>query len=265
MAKTATRSVDLEPIDRLEEKVKLLVSLVDRLKADQARAADENQRLSRELDALRGRLSASDGLASELSTLKEERDVIRTRVSDMLEQLEALNLQSLVVGRWPTATIDEQSRTKTKDQGPHARRPRHPCRNRRAAVPDPLHARSGVCRAARAVRRREDARGSRLDANRRYAAPCRPRRAEHRRRAVPLPRREPRLQRRDRAARGRDRASPRSRVDGLVTTREREPPPRPQGKPFFAVTTFNAERAETAERFCSAFCDFCVDRSLRFC
>jgi regulator of replication initiation timing len=92
MAKTATRSVDLEPIDRLEEKVKLLVSLVDRMKADQARAAEENQRLSRELDAMRARLTASDGLASELSTLKEERDVIRTRVSDMLEQLEALNL-----------------------------------------------------------------------------------------------------------------------------------------------------------------------------
>jgi regulator of replication initiation timing len=92
MAKTATRSVDLEPIDRLEEKVKLLVSLVDRMKADQARAAEENQRLSRELDAMRARLTASDGLASELSSLKEERDVIRTRVSDMLEQLEALNL-----------------------------------------------------------------------------------------------------------------------------------------------------------------------------
>jgi len=91
MAKTATR-VDLEPIDRLEEKVKLLVSLVDRLKSDQARAAEENQRLSRELDAMRARLAASDGLASELSTLKEERDVIRTRVSDMLEQLEALSL-----------------------------------------------------------------------------------------------------------------------------------------------------------------------------
>jgi regulator of replication initiation timing len=92
MAKTATRSVDLEPIDRLEEKVKLLVSLVDRMKADQARSAEENQRLSRELDAMRARLTASDGLATELSTLKEERDVIRTRVSDMLEQLEALNL-----------------------------------------------------------------------------------------------------------------------------------------------------------------------------
>ena len=31
-------------------------------------------------------------MASELSTLKEERDVIRTRVADMLEQLEALSL-----------------------------------------------------------------------------------------------------------------------------------------------------------------------------
>ena len=92
MAKTATRSVDLEPIDRLEEKVKLLVGLVDRLKADQSRAADENQRLSRELESMRTRLAATDGLASELSTMKEERDVIRTRVTDMLEQLEALSL-----------------------------------------------------------------------------------------------------------------------------------------------------------------------------
>ena len=91
MAKTATR-VDLEPIDRLEEKVKLLVGLIDRLKADQARTADENQRLTRELEAMRGRLTASEGLASELSMLKEERDVIRTRVSDMLEQLEAISV-----------------------------------------------------------------------------------------------------------------------------------------------------------------------------
>ena len=92
MAKTATRSVELEPIDRLEEKMKLLVSMVERMKAEQARAAEENQRLSRELDAVRARLAASDGLSSELSALKEERDVIRTRVTDMLGQLEALSL-----------------------------------------------------------------------------------------------------------------------------------------------------------------------------
>jgi regulator of replication initiation timing len=92
MSKAATRSVELEPIDRLEEKMKLLVSMVERMKAEQARAAEENQRLSRELDAVRARLAASDGLSSELSALKEERDVIRTRVTDMLEQLEALSL-----------------------------------------------------------------------------------------------------------------------------------------------------------------------------
>jgi regulator of replication initiation timing len=92
MPKTATRSVELEPIDRLEEKVRLLVGVVDRMKDEQGRAAEENQRLTRELDIMRSRLATSDSLASELSTLKEERDVIRTRVTEMLEQLEALNL-----------------------------------------------------------------------------------------------------------------------------------------------------------------------------
>jgi regulator of replication initiation timing len=92
MAKTATRSVDLEPIDRLEEKLKALVTMVERMRSEQARAADENQRLSRELDAMRSRLASSDNLASELTALKDERDVIRGRVSEMLEQLEALNL-----------------------------------------------------------------------------------------------------------------------------------------------------------------------------
>jgi regulator of replication initiation timing len=92
MAKTATRSVELEPIDRLEDKLKRLVGLVDGLRAEQARAAEENQRLSRELESMRGRLAASETLSSELSMLKEERDVIRTRVGEMLDQLEAVNL-----------------------------------------------------------------------------------------------------------------------------------------------------------------------------
>ena len=80
------------PIDRLEEKVKRLVGMVDRMKAEHTRAAEENLRLTRELDAMRAHAAASDGLVAELSSLKEERDVIRTRVTDMLEQLEALNL-----------------------------------------------------------------------------------------------------------------------------------------------------------------------------
>ena len=92
MAKTATRSVDLEPIDRLEEKLKLLVAMVERMKVEQARAAEENQRLVREVDSLRDRLAATETASSELSALREERSVIKTRVSEMLDQLEALNL-----------------------------------------------------------------------------------------------------------------------------------------------------------------------------
>ena len=87
-----SRGVEFEPIDRLEEKVKLLVAMVDRLKTDQANAAEENLRLSRELDAMRARVAAGDALTAELTTLRDERDTIRNRVSDMLVQLEALSL-----------------------------------------------------------------------------------------------------------------------------------------------------------------------------
>ena len=92
MAKVATRSVELEPIDRLEEKLKRLVGMIEQMRAAQARSAEENQRLTREIESLRARLSTGESAAHELSALKEERDVIRTRVVDMLEQLEALSL-----------------------------------------------------------------------------------------------------------------------------------------------------------------------------
>jgi regulator of replication initiation timing len=92
LAKVAVRGVDLEPIDRLEEKVKLLVGVIDRLRADQARAADENTRLSRELDGLRARLTEAEGTSSELTALREERALIRSRVDEMLSTIESLNL-----------------------------------------------------------------------------------------------------------------------------------------------------------------------------
>ena len=41
---------------------------------------------------MRARVAAGDALAVELTTLRDERDTIRTRVSDMLVQLEALSL-----------------------------------------------------------------------------------------------------------------------------------------------------------------------------
>ena len=66
--------------------------MIDRLRADSAKASDENARLSREMDALRARLADAEGTGAELNVLREERDLIRTRVGEMLEQIETLNL-----------------------------------------------------------------------------------------------------------------------------------------------------------------------------
>jgi FtsZ-binding cell division protein ZapB len=88
----ATRSVDLEVIDRLEEKLKLLVGAIERLRNESARMADENARLVRELDATRARLADAEGSSSELDALREERNLIRDRVSEMLQQIESLSL-----------------------------------------------------------------------------------------------------------------------------------------------------------------------------
>jgi hypothetical protein len=92
MAKTLTRSVDLEPIDRLEEKVKLLVGVIERLRNEQTQLVDENARLTRTLESLESRMAEAEGVNVELTSLREERDLIRGRVAEMLEQLEALNL-----------------------------------------------------------------------------------------------------------------------------------------------------------------------------
>jgi regulator of replication initiation timing len=94
MAKVATaaRGTELDAIDRLEEKIRLLIGVVERMKNEQARAADENVRLMREVETLRARVNEAEGTGAEVAVLREERDLIRTRVSEMLQQIEALNL-----------------------------------------------------------------------------------------------------------------------------------------------------------------------------
>jgi regulator of replication initiation timing len=91
-AAVATQSVGFEAIDRLEEKLKMLVAVLDRTRADYARANDENARLRAELETTRGRLTETEGVNAELTALRGEREQIRGRVDDMLKQIEALNL-----------------------------------------------------------------------------------------------------------------------------------------------------------------------------
>ena len=91
MAKQAVaRTVDLDPIDRLEDKVKLLVNVVTRLRAEQAQAAEEHARLTEEIDALRARLGDVQGVNAEIDALRHEREAIRQRVAEMLSHLETL-------------------------------------------------------------------------------------------------------------------------------------------------------------------------------
>ena len=90
MARTGT--VDVQPIDRLEEKVKLLVGLVDSLRADKARAVDESNRLQQEVNALRARLSDAAGASNEIATLREEREMIRSRVTQMVAAIDKLDI-----------------------------------------------------------------------------------------------------------------------------------------------------------------------------
>ena len=82
--------VNADPIDRLEEKVRLLVDVVTRLRADQAKAADENARLVQEIDTLRLRLQDAQGSNLELDALREEREAVRQRVAEMLSHLETI-------------------------------------------------------------------------------------------------------------------------------------------------------------------------------
>jgi predicted nuclease with TOPRIM domain len=63
-----------------------------RMRTEQARLAEEHQRVSKELEAARARLQEVEGATAEVATLKDERDLIRARVSSLLEQLEGLSL-----------------------------------------------------------------------------------------------------------------------------------------------------------------------------
>jgi regulator of replication initiation timing len=89
-AAARTSQTELDPIDRLEEKVKRLVDLVAQMRAEQAKAAEDKTRLGQEISALRARLAEAESAATEITALRDEREVIRTRVAEMLEQLEAI-------------------------------------------------------------------------------------------------------------------------------------------------------------------------------
>lgn len=92
MAQTKIATPSLESIDRLEDKIKLLINTISRVKGEQARVAEENGKLKAEIETLKARLNTAETAGAEVTNLREERDLIKNRVADMLKQLDGLNL-----------------------------------------------------------------------------------------------------------------------------------------------------------------------------
>ncbi len=87
----SAHAIDVEPIDRLAEKVKGLISILERIRGELSQTVDENLRLSRDVEHLKAQLAKFETTGANLSSLLEEREQIRTRVSEMLEQLESIS------------------------------------------------------------------------------------------------------------------------------------------------------------------------------
>lgn len=91
MTNTA-QSVDLETIERLAEKVRALVGLLERTRTELVQTTEDNGKLMQEVEALRKQLANAQTDGAEVKTLLAEREQIRIRVSEMVDQLDAIGL-----------------------------------------------------------------------------------------------------------------------------------------------------------------------------
>jgi len=92
MVRSGAAAVDVQPIDRLEEKVRQMVSVIDALRAEKTSAIEESARLQQEVAALKTRIAEGASASADLATMREERDLIRARVTQMISHIDKLNL-----------------------------------------------------------------------------------------------------------------------------------------------------------------------------
>ena len=88
----ALEAVNLEQIERLADKVKELIGLMEHTRGELSQTVEVNERLQLENESLRANLASAQSTSSEVPTLLAEREQIRERVQDMLKQLEAGNI-----------------------------------------------------------------------------------------------------------------------------------------------------------------------------
>ncbi len=84
--------VNLGVVETIEEKIRLLITAVERNRTEVTKLRADNERLGKEVDGLKAQLTDAAGVAVELQTMREERDQVRGRVSQMLAALDQLQL-----------------------------------------------------------------------------------------------------------------------------------------------------------------------------
>ena len=89
---TPAHAIDIEPIDRLAEKVKNLIAVLERTRSELSQTVEDNLRLSREVEHLKSQLAKAQTAGADLPALLDERRQVRARVTQILEQLEGLNV-----------------------------------------------------------------------------------------------------------------------------------------------------------------------------
>jgi hypothetical protein len=85
-------TTDVQPIDRLEDKVRQLVTLIETLRGERSQALDAVARLERDLEVTRQKLAEAEKANAESGALREEREKIRNRVVEMIAHIDKLGL-----------------------------------------------------------------------------------------------------------------------------------------------------------------------------
>ena len=87
----STYTVDIESIERLANKVKELVELLERTKTELSKQIEDNARLTKAIENLESERSENQSDPVDVENLLDEREQIRKRVTTILEQLERIN------------------------------------------------------------------------------------------------------------------------------------------------------------------------------
>ena len=85
-------TVDLEQIERLAEKVRTLITLLDSTQTKLTEAVEENKRLRVEIETTQTELSNSHSTEVTIKSLQDERKQISSGVENILKQLESIGI-----------------------------------------------------------------------------------------------------------------------------------------------------------------------------